>query len=92
MSSNNKKKKKLMPRELAKKQELRQQQEKERKKQRRKDRLYSMAAVAVGCIGSSFLWPRENTTTYIALCVGTGVLWGIAFDIVYARYKRKKGK
>ena len=54
-----------------------------------------MIAVTIGCVGSAFLWPRENTGTYIALCVATGVIWGIAFDIVYAKYlenKMKKGK
>lgn len=87
----NKKKKRLTPRELAKKEEKRKAEE----KQRKKARLYSMIAVAVGCVGSAFLWPRENTGTYIALCVATGVIWGIAFDIVYAKYlknKMKKGK
>lgn len=89
--SNNKKKKKLTPRELEKKQEKREQAV----KQKRKARIYSMIAVTIGCVGSSFLWPRENTATYIALCVATGVIWGIAFDLVYAKYvknKMKKGK
>ena len=86
--SNNKKKKKLTPRELEKKQERRE----EAAKQKKRARIYSMIAVTIGCVGSAFLWPRENTGTYIALCVATGVIWGIAFDIVYAKYLKNKMK
>lgn len=82
------KKKKLTPRELAKKQERREAKE----KQRKRGRLYSMVAVTIGCVGSSFFWPRENTTAFIALCVVTGVLWGLAFDFIYSFYMKKKGK
>ena len=83
-----KKKKKLTPRELAKKQERREQMEKRRKR----GRIYSLIAVTIGCVGSSFLWSRENMVAYVALCMVSGLAWGFAFDIGYAIYLKKKEK
>ncbi len=83
-----KKKKKLTPRELAKKQERKERVEKRKKK----GRIYSLIAVTIGCVGSSFLWSRENMAAYVALCMVSGLAWGFAFDIAYAIYLKKKGK
>lgn len=83
-----KKKKKMTPRELEKKKERKALRE----KQKKRGRIYSILVVIVGCLVASFLWPRENMTSYMVLCVMTGAIWGMAFDIIYARYLKKKGK
>lgn len=82
------KKKKLTPRELAKKQERKEQIE----KQKKRGRAYSLIAVTIGCLGSAFLWPRENMVSYVALCAVSGLVWGFAFDVIYTIYIKKKGK
>ena len=88
VNSMSKKKKKMTPRELEKKKERKALRE----KQKRRGRIYSSLVVMAGCLLASFLWPRENMTTYVALCVITGAVWGMAFDFIYARYLKKKEK
>lgn len=80
------KKKKTTPRDLAKKQERKEQEE----RQKKRGRNYSLIAVTVGCLGSAFMWPRENMVSYVALCAVSGLVWGFAFDVIYAIYIRKK--
>ena len=61
-------------------------------KRRKRGRIYSLIAVTIGCVGSSFLWSREYMVAYVALCMVSGLAWGFAFDIVYAIYLKKKEK